>query len=172
MFFAPFCGGIMNIFYLDKDPVKCAEYHADRHVVKMSVESAQILCSAYYFTGQAELSPYRLTHPNHPCCVWARESLSNWMWLRALGLALCSEYTFRYDRAHKCEGVIRGLEAPCLPDIGPTGVKYAFDGRYLVSSDPVENYRNYYWLAKSHLFSWRKRPVPYWIIEKELGLFS
>jgi hypothetical protein len=154
----------MNIFYLDNDPVKCAEYHTDRHVVKMAVESAQILCSAYYFTGEAEEAPYKLTHSNHPCCVWVRESLSNWLWLKSLGLALCREYTYRYDKTHACEKIINGLVSPCLPDIGMTPVKYAFDGQYIISSDAVENYRNYYRLAKSHLFSWRKRDVPDWIL--------
>lgn len=153
----------MNIFYLDRDPVRCAGYHTDRHVVKMAVETAQILCSAYYFTGEENLSPYKLTHPNHPCCIWARESLSNWLWLRALGLSLCREYTYRYGRTHACEAVIGGLQPPRLPDIGPTPIRYAFDGKYIVGGDPVENYRNYYRLAKSHLFSWRKRDTPYWI---------
>ena len=157
----------MNIFYLDKDPVKCAEYHTDKHVVKMAVESAQILCSAYYFTNETELSPYRLTHPYHPCCVWARESLANWMWLRSLGLSLCREYTWRYGKKHACEAIISSLAAPSLPDIGLTPIKYAFDGRYIISTDPVANYRNYYRLAKSHLFSWRKRDIPYWLFEND-----
>lgn len=158
----------MNIFYLDKDPVKCAEFHIDQHVVKMAVESAQILCSAYYFTGETGLSPYRLTHPYHPCCVWVRESLSNWMWLRSLGLALCREYTWRYGKKHACDDIISSLTAPSLPDIGLTPVKYAFDGRFIISADPVANYRNYYKLAKSHLFSWRKRDAPKWIFEDKL----
>jgi len=35
----------MNIFYLDKDPVKAAQYSCDKHVVKMILESAQMLCT-------------------------------------------------------------------------------------------------------------------------------
>ena len=37
----------MNIFYLDQDPRLCASYHCDKHVVKMIVEYAQLLCTTH-----------------------------------------------------------------------------------------------------------------------------
>jgi len=37
----------MNIFYLDKDPIKAAEMSCDKHVCKMIIESAQMLSTAH-----------------------------------------------------------------------------------------------------------------------------
>lgn len=37
----------MNIFYLSHDPVQCAEWHVDKHCVKMILESAQLLSTAH-----------------------------------------------------------------------------------------------------------------------------
>ena len=74
----------MNIFILDLDPQSCAEAHCDKHVVKMILETAQLLSSALWITGVE--APYRLTHKNHPCAIWTRESLDNYMWLCQLGL--------------------------------------------------------------------------------------
>ena len=38
----------MNLFYLDEDFDKCAEYHVDKHIVKMPLEAAQLLCTAIW----------------------------------------------------------------------------------------------------------------------------
>ena len=38
----------MNIFVLDKNPVKAAEYHCNKHVVKMILEAGQMLCAAHW----------------------------------------------------------------------------------------------------------------------------
>ena len=72
----------MNIFVLDADIEKCVEYMADKHIVKMLTETAQILNTAYYFTGECGLAQHKLTHTNHPCCLWARHSIENWLWLQ------------------------------------------------------------------------------------------
>ena len=37
----------MNIFILDEDPVQAAQLQCDKHVVKMIVESAQMLSTAH-----------------------------------------------------------------------------------------------------------------------------
>lgn len=157
----------MNIFYLDHDVTKCAKYHVDRHVVKMIVESTQILCSAYYFTGEDNSSPYKLTHGNHPCCIWARTSLSNWLWLKDLALALCDEYTYRYGKTHKCKAVISSLKTPALNDYGFTKVACVMDEEYIISDDAVDNYRNYYRHGKRHLWNWKGRNPPEWLITEK-----
>ncbi len=38
----------MNIFVLDENPVKCAEYHLDKHCIKMILEQTQILCGVHW----------------------------------------------------------------------------------------------------------------------------
>jgi hypothetical protein len=77
----------MNIFYLDKSPYTCARYHCDKHVVKMILETAQLLCGAHWATGGT--AQYKPTHLNHPCAIWVRKSLSNYKWLCELGFNLC-----------------------------------------------------------------------------------
>ncbi len=69
----------MNIFALDTDPVTCAQYHCDKHVIKMILESVQMLSTTCSILG-AE-APYKPTHANHPCTKWVRESWENFGWL-------------------------------------------------------------------------------------------
>ena len=89
----------MNIFYLDKDPIKSAEYQYNKHVVKMILESAQMLCTAHRFYGNNNV-PYKSTHLNHPSSVWVRESDEHYDWLYNHMLALGREYTRRYNKKH------------------------------------------------------------------------
>lgn len=69
----------MNIFILDTNPKIAAQYHVDKHVVKMILETAQLLCSAHWLNGSE--APYKLTHKNHPCAIWTRECVENYNWL-------------------------------------------------------------------------------------------
>jgi hypothetical protein len=91
----------MNIFFLDENPTLSAQYHVDKHVVKMILETAQLLCSVHHTTPQVTPQvPYKLSHKNHPCAVWARQSLSNYLYLCELGLELGKEYTHRLSLIH------------------------------------------------------------------------
>ena len=93
----------MNIFYLDKCPDKAARLQYNKHVVKMILESAQMLCTAHHCYGdkdQVENVPYKQAHLNHPSTVWARRSKSTYMWLYDHMMALGDEYTKRYGKTH------------------------------------------------------------------------
>ena len=90
----------MNIFYLDKDPWKAAEYQYNKHVVKMILESAQMLCTAHHIYGDPASVPYRQTHRYHPSTVWVRENNRNYMWLYWHMIALGDEYKKRYNKEH------------------------------------------------------------------------
>jgi hypothetical protein len=93
----------MNIFYLDKCPKKAAQLQYNKHVVKMILESAQMLCTAHHCYGdkdQVENVPYKQAHLNHPSTVWARRSKSTYMWLYDHMMALGDEYTKRYGKTH------------------------------------------------------------------------
>jgi hypothetical protein len=85
----------MNIFVLDLNPTKCAEYHVNTHVSKMCVEYSQLLCGVHWILGGE--APYKLTHRNHPSAIWVRECEENYIWLCELGSELCEEFTHRYD---------------------------------------------------------------------------
>jgi hypothetical protein len=153
----------MNIFVLDEDIKKCAIYHVDRHIVKMPLESAQMLCTAINIYGG--VSPYKTAHLNHPCSIWVRESRSNFIWLCNLGLALCHEYTFRYGKVHSCESVIKFCMNNIpeqLEDKGLTKFAEAMDSIYKLEN-PLLSYRNYYKQGKTHLHSWKKREKPTFI---------
>jgi len=157
----------MNIFFLHRIQRICARMHVDRHVVKMILETCQLLCSAHHMTDSKYQPPYKLTHKNHPCSKWTRKSICNYRWLVKLGLELCKEYTYRYGKTHKCQEYIVGLgkNLPPLPNLGFTPPAQAMPEDYKDDSDPVEAYRQYYYFEKRHLHSWKKRPVPRWIKE-------
>ena len=155
----------MNIFFLDYDVVKCAKYHCDKHCVKMILETAQLLCGAHHITNSKLDIPYKLSHKNHPCSIWARESLTNYLYLCELGLELCKEYTYRYNKRHKSQEVIEWciLNRPNIPDIGFTEPAKAMPDEYKVD-DVVKSYRNYYRGSKSGFATWKNREVPKWFI--------
>ncbi len=155
----------MNIFILDRNIEKCARYHADQHVVKMILEGAQILCTVLNETGAT--TPYRSTHVNHPCVLWAGESRSNWAWLRKLTLFLNEEYQYRYgtSRDHRSAALARNLPLPSIPDRGLTEFFQAMPGRYRIAGNPVQAYRNYYVGEKSRFARWTRRRAPRWYRE-------
>ena len=151
----------MNIFILALQVVTCARYHVDSHVVKMITEAAQLLCTACHLKGGT--GHYRVTHKNHPCSLWVRESLSNWRYLRSLAKALNDEFKYRYNHKenHKSWDVIESLqEPPELEDKGLTPFAQAMPEEYRVPGDAVKAYRQYYIGAKVHLAKWTKRKVP------------
>lgn len=152
----------MNIFYLHSDPKLASLYHCDKHIVKMPLETAQLLCTAHWITGSE--APYKATHKNHPCSLWLLESLDNYMWLTQLGLELCYEYTYRYGRVHACQKVIDWCIAnvPNIPKKGMTKPALAMPDECKVKC-AIDSYRNYYIQHKQHLHQWSKRSKPDWL---------
>lgn len=151
----------MNIFYLDEDITKCARFHCDKHVIKMILESAQILCSVLWMHDVK--APYRLTHIHHPCVIWANESLSNWLWLKDLAKALNDEYKYRFnhEKNHKSYDVILNLEVPSIIDHGLTERPQVMPDEFK-QVDPVKAYRAYYKARKREIARWTKRDIPAW----------
>lgn len=153
----------MNIFYLDEDIVACARSHADCHVVKMILESAQMLCAVLNVNGID--APYRSTHIKHPCTIWAGASLDNWLWLRKLTLALDEEYRYRFvhSDSHRSAQVVSELTLPPIQSIGLTEHAQAMPEQYKIPSDPISAYRHYYLNEKSHLLKYTRREAPIWV---------
>ena len=106
----------MNIFVTDSCPIQSARNLPDKHIVKMPLETCQMLSIIYsdWYYGVGKLyksdgTPYRTVHGafrNHPCTQWAAANQNNLAWLIRHGLALCDEYTARYDKVHTCQDVI------------------------------------------------------------------
>jgi hypothetical protein len=158
----------MNIFVLDLDPKKAAQYHINCHSTKMCVEYAQLLCGVHRVLGNE--APYKLSHKNHPCAIWARECVENYIWLCDLGLELCSEYTHRYGKRHKSQDVIEWclLNVPDLRINGDTTeFALAMPDDCKVNS-VVESYRLYYITHKKNLLSWKNRDIPEWFQTNEV----
>jgi hypothetical protein len=152
----------MNIFVLDLDPEMAAIYQGDKHVVKMVLESAQLLCAPY----DPGVAPYKRTHYNHPCAKWARENASNYVWLLNHAWALAREYRFRYHKDHSCIPVIdwcyTNVYKLGLPQIDLSPFAQAMPDIYK-NPDPVTAYRSYYTNEKSKIVKWNKgREKPDW----------
>jgi Pyrimidine dimer DNA glycosylase len=178
----------MNIFAIDKDPIQSAQWMVDKHVVKMILETAQLLSTAHRLldgtqyidktkTGrnvkrwrlpdERETVLYSATHINHPSAVWCRETSDNYKWLYRHFLALCMEYKHRYGKVHKCMDMCDHLcSYPRYIKLGDlTPVTPAMPDEYKVPNDSVASYRNYYRVAKARMHKWTKRDAPEWIFQ-------
>ena len=158
----------MNIFYLYDNPVMSAEAPPDKMLVKMPLETAQMLCTAHReLDGNEyadEVGLYKRAYWNHPCTVWARESSGNYSWLYAHFLALGTEYTFRYGKEHAS---ISKLAKPLMKfpkniKLGKmTPLAQAMPDKYK-HKDPIVAYRRYV-VNEKHYAKWEKgRPMPNW----------
>ena len=162
----------MNIFCLDSNPISAAKFQCDKHVVKMTLESAQLLCSAHLILDGNEASEnfYRLTHKNHPCTIWTRENSSNYKWLYEHFTGLCDEYRFRYGKTHLTDKKLRNdLSIPPANIMSAelTPFALAIPDQFKVVC-PVESYRKYYRSKTSQFqMKWTKREVPGWFQEEK-----
>ena len=151
----------MNIFVVDTDPEVAARQLCDKHVVKMVLETAQMLCTVAHQNG-FDNAPYKVAHPKHPCTLWAGKSADNWAWLIKHGLAMCEEYTRRYGRVHKSQAVIEWCAR--LPiKFGAkkqTPFAQAMPPQYK-NPCAVTAYRAYYHGEKAAFATW-KSEVPKW----------
>lgn len=153
----------MNIFVLDNFPKFAAEYHCDKHVVKMIVETAQLLSTAHHINGSDvhKDAIYKSTHVNHPCSLWVRESLENYHWAWELATYLCEEYAKRYRKIHKTMEVVKTLSSfPRFNNYKATPFCQAMPEKYR-QVDAVNAYRQYYINEKMHIATW-KTEIPIW----------
>lgn len=182
----------MNIFYVDHDPQAAAQQMVDKHVVKMILETAQLLSTAHRlidgeeYIGKSKSGRnarrwrlpddrdtilYSATHMNHPSAVWARESRANYGWLFQHFIGLLNEYTHRYGKVHKCANVdfVGALSRfpNNLSDKMMTAPTPAMPDDYKVfvngGIDALASYRKYYRVGKAHLHSYTNRDAPSWL---------
>ena len=158
----------MNIFHLDKDPVLCAQYHCDKHVVKMILETGQMLCTAYQRHYGLKDDLYKPAYPHHPMTKWVGDSGGNFYFTIKLFDALLTEYTNRYNKVHKTSKIILLFNSKykkwdnmegdfttpplCMPD------EYKLD-------DYIQSYKNYYIGEKMYFAKYNYSETPYWLKE-------
>ncbi len=175
----------MNIFYLDRNPQVCAEYHCDKHVVKMILEYAQLLSTAHRLcdgiesrgssrSGKSQVRVWKLdderenslylaSHVNHPSSIWTRSTSENYIWLFNLWYNLCKEYEKRYGKIHstftKLASFLFSLPNNILGGI-ETPIPLCMPDEYK-TEDPIISYQTFYMKEKVKFATW-KNGVPYW----------
>lgn len=175
----------MNIFVLDNDPVSAARMMCDKHVVKMILESCQLLSTAHHVldgepivvdSGKRKYTTYhcntknicKSTMVNHPCTIWTRESRKNYMWLWKHAHALSNQYTLRYNKIHAMHSMLMdGLfnyPVNC-PKVPMTPFAQAMPDEYK-HENAVVAYRQYYIGAKTRFAKWKYSETPEWFTNK------
>jgi hypothetical protein len=161
----------MNIFYFSDCPIESAQAQPDKMLVKMPLETAQMLSTAHRVLDGDEYADanglYKTAYKNHPCTIWARESSSNYFWLYLHFVALGNEYTYRYDKTHAS---ITKLQEPLakvpssIVQGEMTSLAQAMPEQYK-DSDSIKAYRNYC-INEKHYAKWEKgRDKPTWWIK-------
>ncbi len=163
----------MNIFVLDLDPVKSAEYHCDKHVIKMILESCQIISTVFDRYGMHQKFMTKPCFKNHPCTLWAGNSTANLSYIIQLGNLLDDELYKRYNKHHAFHNLLRWfIDNQDILDIlidnktrtpfvlaMPDYIKDFYTREDL---EVVKAYREYYIKEKAYFAKWRLGNVPYW----------
>ena len=151
----------MNIFYLDECPKKAAQLQYNKHVVKMILESAQMLCTAHHHYGNGDNVPYKKAHYNHPSTIWVRQNSIHYDWLYDHMMALGNEYTKRYNKVHlsiiKCRDLV--YLPPGIPTVMFNQPPQCMPDEY---KDPcsIQAYWNYY-IGEKHIVANPKKEKIY-----------
>lgn len=163
----------MNIFYLDHDPVEAARAQCNKHVVKMILESAQMLCTAHHACPSDAERPekfYKQAHLNHPSTIWVRTTTANYEWMIIHALALCEEYTLRYGKVHASQSLIEWCadNIPDIPDAEMTKIPQCMPDEFKEECG-VSAYRHFYNVNKRAAFKcvWTHRTEPQWWWKEE-----
>lgn len=179
----------MNIFFLSRNPERAAEYMCDKHVVKMVLETAQLLSTAhrildgreivvpttdklgrkrwkkhYELPDSREDKLYKVSHPSHPCSVWVRQNAEHYRWLYRHFKALCNQYTLRYGKVHASARLQSVLQQP--PHNAFRGEfqepPQVVPEEYQTKVDTVVAYRQYYIADKAYIAKWTRTHQPVW----------
>lgn len=160
----------MNIFAIEDDKngdidwIKSAQSQDNYRVVKMILESCQILSTV--LNEQGIKAPYRSFNPKHPSCLWAAESSDNFANLVIHCAAMIEEYEERFNKTHKCKAVLKKIiilfDASKFPSADPTPLRMAVPDFYK-SDNIVESYRKFY--ASKPRVRYPKNKIPNWFKE-------
>ena len=161
----------MNRFIIGHLPQDIAQSMCDKHVVKMPLEEAQMLCTVVRQANPEfadDHSLYRVAHAKHPCTLWAGKTRSNYMYAFRLWNHMSMEYTYRYGKQHASDRHMDALRegAQFVPEGDMTPHPECFSEHTDLKSGefwPVDSYRAFY-MTKQHRFkmTWKNRPIPKW----------
>jgi hypothetical protein len=157
----------MNVFVVSSDPIECARSLDDRRLIKMVLETAQLLSAAVradpLLAGRdVEVDAlYRATHLNHPVCLWVRGSRAAFAWTRRLLDALLAEYGHRFQKVHACSR-IADLLGPALDEVPPQSWCNCTNFPDLPVFQAYQAQLADKWAKDSRPPSWRGRGAPQW----------
>ena len=172
----------MNIFVTDPDPIVSAQCLPDKHIVKMPLETCQMLSIVasekwghnFGTLPRADGQPYKTdkgAFRNHPCTIWANEFVLNWRWLIKHGLAMCHEYTHRYNKRHTCHDTLLVADNifPYGNEYGMMPTPFAFAGpdqfKHDETIDIFTKYKRYIaskpWVPTNYIRDPSRKPI--WI---------
>ena len=174
----------MNIFYVDKNPETAAKMMCDKHIIKMILESAQMLCTAKRVLDGTEyvdrtkngrkITRWRLDNPNeeatiykagwlgHPSTQWVMKSAYNYIWLYKHMMALNEEYKLRWQKDKDHTSITKLGQLLSVPpinariDVIGTDATPAMPDHCKVPGDSVASYRKYYIIEKRRFAKWEK----------------
>jgi hypothetical protein len=172
----------MNLFILNEDPIIAAQQQCDKHVVKMTLESGQMLSTAHrlldgteYFELNAKgrkLRRWRLDDEReikHPCTEWTMESSANYYWHYDHFEALAKEFEYRFGKQHSTwvdlKDTLKYLPAnmPLKNHQTPFRLAMGANPECMDNDNPVESYRNFYVTKRARFeMKWSKRVIPDW----------
>ena len=162
----------MNIFAIEKtkdgeiDWIKSATSQDNLRVVKMTLESCQMLCTNLNVLYGENISPYRSCHVNHPSTKWARQSSANFESLVEHTMALLDEYTARFNKIHKCQGVLDKIIDLYRPDLfpllEPTVLPLCMPDEFKKACI-IESYREFY--SSKPKIRYPKDKIPEWFVK-------
>jgi len=166
----------MNIFKLHESPILSARFQCDKHVVKMPLESAQMLCTAHRILDGDDADPslYKIAHPKHPSTLWTMESDANYRWHYDHWIALCKEYEYRYGRQHlsytKFSDILK-VQPRNIPVGDMTPFRLAMGSNpECMFEDAVKSYRAFYKTKQDRFeMKWTKREIPNWFLTSEVA---
>jgi len=186
----------MNLFFLHSDPRTCAEYHCDKHVVKMVLELTQMLYTAHYIHSSKILPPdaYKpISNKKHPINIWIALNVNNYTFASTLAKCLSEEYTIRYGKVHSCDKHINWLiiNKPSFEnEVDYSGSKkvVVFGQHSIKGLTPfplsmpeecyftkntkeysvIKSYQYYYLIHKRKFARWTVRDIPPWFTYSDI----
>ena len=167
----------MNRFLINYSPELCARDMCDKHVVKMPLEEAQMLCTTVRLHAPEyaeEAGLYRAVHQKHPCTIWAGQTRANYLYSLDMFREMCREYTYRYGKVHASWRLYDALvdAAQYVPDGNITPHPECFSEHTDLKSGrpwPIQSYRKFY-MTKQKRFKmvWTKRDMPEWFVPMDV----
>lgn len=117
---------MVNLFLLAGDPKEAVAMYCDTHIVKMTSESCQILCTVLHHWGLwdaindkgGDCSLWKPAYIKHPVVFWAQSSIQSAVQVCRYAQCLLDEYKARYGTEHLatttvwvcCKVILRQIE--------------------------------------------------------------